>query len=281
MKFRIWTNKRKRKLLLLSCLSIALLLCTLAIGYASPTRVRFDIHQGAISAYFSAELVPSETQVELTPGSSKTISYTASSAPGEIKVEVFGHTGSQGFDTPIGTLSLPVFTVYGASVNVDITGRLAGTISISGPGWVDKQMLNWSGWGSQSLTLTVSPSAKAGETIQITLYPTYTVDIGASASIPIVGRQTIGSITAAELSGSPPITITVRVVQPKISEILPILLITIIIVVAVVIVAVGLRSRARKIKVPSPKLENVCPYCGTSLSPHARFCRNCGRRVGR
>jgi hypothetical protein len=86
IEFRIWTNKRKRKLLLLSCLSIAFLLCTFAIGYASPTRVRFDIHQGAISAYFSAELVPSETQIELTPGSSKTISYTANSAPGEVTV---------------------------------------------------------------------------------------------------------------------------------------------------------------------------------------------------
>jgi hypothetical protein len=146
---------------------------------------------------------------------------------------------------------------------------------------VDKQTLNWSGWGSRSLTLTVSPSAKAGETIEITLNPIYTVDIGASASIPLVGRQTIGSITAAELSGSPPITVTVRVVQQVSLEILPILLIGIILVVAAVIVAVGLRSRARKMRVVPPKVGNVCPYCGTQLSPQARFCRNCGKRVGR
>ena len=126
-----------------------------------------------------------------------------------------------------------------ASVNVDITGRVAGTINISGPGSVDRQTLNWSGWGTQSLTLTVSSDAKAGETVEVTLYPVYTVDIGASASLPIVGRQTIGSITAARLSGSPPITVTVLVVQPKVSlELLPIVLIGILIVTVIIAVVI-------------------------------------------
>lgn len=232
-------STRRINLVVISLVLWGFIAGTSAIASASPTNVRFDIRQGSIFAHFSVECIPSDTQLQLTPGSSRTISFSVSSAPGEVGVEVLGHTASRRFDTPIGTLSIPVFTVYVADVNVDITGRLAGTINISGPGLVNTQTLNWSGWGTRSLTLTVSSDAKTGETVEVTLYLTYTVDIGASASIPIVGRQTIGSITAARLSGSPPITVTVFVVQPKVSlELLPIvfgILIVAVIIIAVVI----------------------------------------------
>jgi hypothetical protein len=214
---------------------------------ASPARVRFDISRGAIFAYFSVECVASSPDVQLTPGSSTTISFIANSAPAEVGVEVLGQTASQSFDTPIGTLSIPVFTVGVATVNVDIVGGLDGTISASGPGSVSKRTLSWSGWGTQSVTVTISPDAEPGNTIRVTLLLEYTVDIGASASIPIVGRQTIGSISAAELSGSPSVTTTIQVVQPeaRVPLAIPwtliggIVLIVIIIAIAVVVIRKG------------------------------------------
>lgn len=207
--------KMRKTPILISLLLCGFILGTVAIVSASPTRVQFDISQGAIFAYFSVECTVSNTNVQLTPGSSGTVSFSVNSAPAEVGVEVLGRTASYGFDTPIGTLSIPVFTVAVASVNVDIIGGLDGTISVSGPSSVNKYNLSWSRWGTQSITVTVSPDAEPGDTISVTLSLEYTVDIGASASVPLLGSQSIGSITAAELSGSPFITTTIQVVQPE------------------------------------------------------------------
>jgi len=73
-----------------------------------------------------------------------------------------GLSGTKNFDTPIGRLSIPVFTVGVASISADIIGSLEGTISVSGPGSVDVTTLRWDDWGPKSVIITVSNYAKGG-----------------------------------------------------------------------------------------------------------------------
>jgi hypothetical protein len=214
----------------------------------SSNRIRFDVTQGAISASLSVECGVSDTNIQVNPGSSKTISFDVKSAPGEVGVTFSGQTVSKNFDTPLGTISIPAYSIGVATANVDITGRLDGTVTVAGPASVDRETLSWSGWGSRSIKININPDAMVGDSVRVTLSLRYTVDIGVSVST-IIGNQTIANVSAAQLSGSPPITTTGQIVQkPKgISlEFSPVILIGVIAATVVITMAIVGFRKSRK-----------------------------------
>jgi hypothetical protein len=113
------------------------------------------------------------------------------------------------FDTPIGTISVPVAGVTGASINVDITGSITGSIATSGPGSASPTSLSWTSWGSKTITIDAAQS-KSGDTISETLSTFYTVSIG--VSVTVLGYTTqLFSVPVRSIPGSPSVTANISV----------------------------------------------------------------------
>ncbi len=200
---------------IISLVLIGSLLFSAGAASPNPDVVRFDLAQDPFIAYFTINCSVSETSLELKPGQSKTISFNTSAATSEIGINILGQRLAGAFNTPIGTLSVPILSAGVVSGNIDLKGKLEGSISVSGPGTMDQQNLTWAGWGERSLTITVSDSAQAGDTILITMQPYYTVDVGASTTLLFFFNVPIADITALRMAGSPSLTVSITVINPQ------------------------------------------------------------------
>lgn len=147
------------------------------------------------------------------------------------------------FNTPIGTISIPVSGIPGASVNLDITGSITGSITTSGPASASPTTLAWESWGSKTVTIDAT-NAKDGDVIEATLSGSYSVSIG--ASVTLLGMTTnLFTVPMSNLSGSPSVTANIGVSS---SPPIPWLYIFIAIIIVVIVAGSILYLRKRKPK---------------------------------
>jgi hypothetical protein len=227
----------------------------------------------------------------VAPGSNASIQATVAEKTSSLTLTLPGY-GSHTitFSTPIGTESVPVIGIPGASVNVEITGQIQGAVSVSGPGSVSPDPVSWSSWGSNTIIVDAS-QAKDGDTISAALSLEYVVSIG--VSVTILGQVTrILELPVTGLSGYPQVTARVSVSS---SVAVPWLYIGIWIAVPVAAVLAGVaiyrKRRSSKKQKPmahlpprvSPTTPSAltirCPYCGHPNRSTSRFCGKCGKRL--
>ena len=262
-------------------------------------RVTFAVSVSIASGSFSTNVITSDVNVK--PGESVVLSLDAQKGPATLRVNL-GSYGSPSitFDTPIGTLKVPVTSILVATVNVDVNGSLTGDLSVQGPGTLSSQSLEWSTWGSKSVTVNASPTAEEGDAIKVTLTLKYRVSLGASATVPFIGTQTIIPFQSlGELRGSSSVVATVHVgtggdwipgkLSLELAAIFAILLVLGLVFAAKKFSSPKVKSTARGITVESevgeepeiieetPMQENkFCYLCGSEMPTDAGFCPKCG-----
>lgn len=226
---------------LLLSMNFVLLLLAAPPARATSTTVDFTVSANVASGTFAASV--DAQPVWVAPGGSVTIQVQASKATATLSLDLGSTFGTVGidFDTPIGTISVPVASITVASVNVDVTGSL--TSDVSAPrGSLSASSLSWGDWGSQAFTFTADGVAE-GQTVNVALDLAYAVGVGASATIPLLGTVTlIPNQNLGFVAGSPQMTIPVRVQSP-----LPVTLLAVLgLVIGAVLVVALIASRRRK-----------------------------------
>jgi hypothetical protein len=255
---------------------------------AKTSNVSFSVSISRVSGTFNVEGSLQDTSVP----PSGTVDVDASVAKGSSSLTLdlgtmYG-THTVQFDTPLGTTSIPVTGVPGASINVEVTGGIDGSITTSGPGSTSPNPISWTAWGSKSIAIDAS-QAKDGDPIGLTLSLFYTVSI--SVSVTVLGQTTtLFSIPAGSLSGSPSVQARINVSSaPPIPWLYVAIGIAILVVTVVAGVAIYCKKRVSK-KVaphvpplapapPASHLVSYCRYCGYPNRPNSKFCGKCGKRL--
>jgi hypothetical protein len=248
---------------------------------AAKQAISFAVSQSGITAVFNVE--GSLDDASVAPGGSATVQAGISKKTFSITLDLSNYglgTHTYGpFDTPIGTVSLPV----AIGVNVDITGHIEGSIATTGNGSVSPNNPSWSTWGSQAITVDAS-QAKDGDTIGLTMSLSYVASIG--VSVPIMGR--VIDVHLPGVPGSTPITANIRVSS---ASTIPWFYVEIAIVLLVVVIIVGAILHQKKrgskrthavVSPPAPPtshLVSYCRYCGNPNRPNSKFCGKCGKRL--
>lgn len=236
--------------------AILFVLCALALGQpiecsesvsAAPMTVKFDIFESAISGTFRTK-GDVGNDVTIKPGDQLQLTVSAQQSSGTLTLDLgaFGKH-SVDFDTPLGTVSIPIAGVPGVmTANMDITGSLTGTLS-AGDGSLDKTDLRWTSWGTKGITFD-STGVLDGTDVTIRLRLYYTFSLGVSVGILILGNQQLLSEDVSDVQGSPTLSMKIRVRSAPeasfTSEMLPILLGVVIIIIAIVAVVVLWKKQA-------------------------------------
>lgn len=148
------------------------------------------------------------------PGESATVTFACTGGQGTVTVTVLGRSGSQSFDTPLGSASVPLGAQDVATLNVNIAGSLRGTILASpSDATVTPSSLTWSSYGPRSVTVKIPSTAQPGTRYTVTVRPTYTATVGGSISA-LGSTQSIGSFNAPVFE-APATTATIDVVAPS------------------------------------------------------------------
>ena len=228
--------------LFLTLIALSATICLLGVRAAS-SSVSFSLGVSRVTGTFNVDCSLEDATV--APSSSVDIHASVAQKSSSLTLDLGTYgTHTVTFDTPIGTVSVPVSGITGASINLDITGSITGSITTSGPGSASPTSLSWTSWGSKPITIDAT-QAKDGDSIKPTLSASYTVSIG--VSVTVLGYTTqLFSVPVRSLSGSPSVTANIGV---SASPTIPWLYIGVAIIIVVTVVGGAVYLRKRKPKV--------------------------------
>jgi hypothetical protein len=179
-------------------------------SFARERSVTYTMTDHTISANFATVCFALSNAIK--PGESEVVTFDM--VPSVSSVGLLGKGFMATFNTPIGHTSVSIYNTPVSSSSADITGNLSGKINVSGSGYVDTNVLEWTDWGTMSVNVTASSYAKNCEIIRVSLAPKYKVSMNVTSDV-LGKKNTISSVKDKVLSGSAECYADVQVVRPS------------------------------------------------------------------
>jgi len=194
-----------------------------------------------ITSKLDLHILVSTSSPTVFSGSSGSMGVDVSGESATISVTYAGHTYSQDFTTPIGSLKIPITQIaLVGSLYAKVTGSLRATPQVEGDASISPTTISWTSFGSESISVSHKGSMFSLDTITVEFPFKYVLSIA-------VGIEALGStlfeysVDAGTLTGTPTVTQGIST--------LPIATIIIIVVVVVAVLGFVIAKRRK----PSPK----------------------------
>ncbi|MGD8505584.1 MAG: hypothetical protein PVF15_02845 [Candidatus Bathyarchaeota archaeon] len=227
----------------------ALLACSMILNiphaYAGTNSVTFitgDIDLVVFSARLEVGASAQTNVPAIFSGGSGDMKIGLSPENTSISVVFLGTTYTLNFTTPIGSVKIPITTIFGlGTIYARITGSVKTTLGVEGSGSVSPTSLSWTSEGSKSVSISHTGSMFSFDTIGITIPLSYVLSLA-------VGVEALGttlyeySEDVGTLSGTPVLTESI-----SIFSIAVIAIVLIVVVVAIVGIAVVAKRRKKPV----------------------------------
>jgi len=242
-----------RRFLTLSMLALVLvaLLCapsahaSTAVTFTTGDKEVVSIPSLIITAKLDLQISVSTSSPTVFSGSSGSMGVDVSGESATISITYAGHTYSQDFTTPIGSLKIPISQiVLVGSLYAKVTGSLRATPQVKGDASISPTTISWTSFGSESISVSHKGSMFSLDTITVEFPFKYVLSIA-------VGIEALGStlfeysLDVGTLTGTPTVTQGISTIP----------IATIIIIVVVVVAVLGFIIAKRRKPSPKPSIQ--------------------------
>jgi len=240
------------KFLTLSMLALVLVSLLCAPSAHASTAVTFttgdvevvNISGLIITAKSDLQISVSTSSPTVFSSSSGSMGVDVSGESATISITYAGHTYSQDFTTPIGSLKIPISQVVLGSLYAKVTGSVRATPQVKGDASISPTTISWTSSGSESISVSHKGSMFSLDTITVEFPFKYVLSI--AVGIEVLGSTLFEySVDVGTLTGTPTVTQGISTIP----------IATIIIIVVVVVAVLGFVIAKRRKLSPKPSIQ--------------------------